>query len=42
MEVFERMLGRAEPFEVPAVVVDTRFDLEPTVALVARLVERLR
>lgn len=42
VEVFERMLGRAEPFEVPAVVVDTRFDLEPTVALVARLVERLR
>lgn len=42
VEVFERMLGRAEPLEVPAVVVDTRFDLEPTIALVARLVERLR
>ena len=42
VEVFERMAGRAEPLEVPAVVVDTRFDLEPTVALIARLAERLR
>ncbi len=42
VEVFERMLGRAEPLELPAVVVDTRFDLEPSLALIARLVERLR
>ncbi|MCC6381013.1 MAG: ATP-binding protein [Dehalococcoidia bacterium] len=32
--VFDLMRGRAQPFTVPLVVVDTRFGLEPSLALV--------
>jgi predicted kinase len=39
LAVYEMMRGRAQPFAVPVVVVDTRFDLEPSIALVVRLVE---
>lgn len=37
--VFEGMLGRAERFQSAAVVVDTRFPIEPALSLVARLLE---
>jgi uncharacterized protein len=37
--VYEMMRERARPFSVPAVVVDTRYGLEPAVQLVMRLVE---
>ncbi len=40
LAVYEAMLGRARPFTGPAVVVDTRFDLAPAVALVLRLVQQ--
>ncbi len=38
--VYERMAGRAQPFAGPAIVVDTRFDIAPAVALVLHLVQR--
>lgn len=38
VEVFEEMRSRPEPFRQPVVVVDTRFPLEPSLALVERLV----
>jgi predicted kinase len=41
VEVYERMAPRVQGMEGPVVVVDTRFDMGPTVGLVARLVERL-
>ncbi len=37
--VYELMRGRTQPFTVPAIVVDTRFDLAASIALVVRLVE---
>ncbi|MBK6318202.1 MAG: ATP-binding protein [Dehalococcoidia bacterium] len=37
--VFEQMRGRVQPFRVPVVVLDTRFDLGPAVALVQSLIE---
>lgn len=40
--VLERMLGRAERVAGRVVVVDSRFPLEPTVELVATLVEGMR
>jgi len=40
LAVYEAMLGRARPFAGPAVVVDTRFDLAPAVALISRLVQQ--
>jgi len=38
-EVYELMRSRPQQFSVPVVVVDTRFSLEPAVALVRSLVE---
>ena len=35
--VYQKMLGRAEGFSVPVVVVDTRFDLRPAIDLVRAL-----
>lgn len=35
--VYERLLGRAELLSTPAIVVDTRFDTAPALALVAHL-----
>ncbi|WP_322797147.1 ATP-binding protein [Tepidiforma sp.] len=40
--VLERMQGRVERVEGRAVVVDSRFPFEPTVTLIARLVEEMR
>jgi len=40
LRVYELMKGRARPWATAAVVVDTRFPLEPSVALVAALAER--
>ena len=37
--VFEQMRGRVQPFRVPVVVLDTRFDLGPAVALVQTLIQ---
>ena len=37
---YEEMRGRARPFSTPAVVVDTRFELGPSVQLVAALATR--
>jgi predicted kinase len=39
VKVYRKMLGRAEAFAVPVVVVDTRFSLGPALQLVARLAE---
>jgi len=39
VEVFEEMRARPEPLRVPTIVVDTRYDLEPSVELVARLLK---
>ena len=39
LAVYELMRGRAQPSTVPVVVVDTRFDLAASIALVVRLVE---
>ena len=36
--VYERMRGRGQPFPMPAIVVDTRYPLEPSIELVLRLV----
>ena len=36
--VYERMRGRAQPFAIPVVVIDTRFSLEPAIDLVLRLI----
>lgn len=36
--VYELMRNRAQPFSQPAVVVDTRYDLSPTIDLVLRIV----
>lgn len=38
MEVFEKMRGRPQPFPFPAIVVDTRWGLEPAIAFVLRLI----
>lgn len=38
-DVYDLMRGRAQPFSVGVVVVDTRFEIAPSLALVARLVE---
>lgn len=38
LEVYEMMKGRPQPFRMPAIVVDTRFPLEPAVDLVLRLI----
>ncbi|MBI2766970.1 MAG: ATP-binding protein [Chloroflexi bacterium] len=35
--VFEEMRGRARPFTVPVVAIDTRFPLEPSLALIVEL-----
>jgi len=40
LSVYEAMFGRARPFVGPVAVVDTRFDLAPSVALVVRLVQQ--
>ncbi|MGI8925736.1 MAG: AAA family ATPase [Tepidiformaceae bacterium] len=40
--VFESMAGRAQPFFIPVVVVDTRFDTASAVALVAEMVSGQR
>jgi predicted kinase len=40
VRVFEMMRAKVERFAVPAVVVDTRYPVEPSVELVARLVAR--
>ncbi|MEO9256365.1 MAG: ATP-binding protein [Tepidiformaceae bacterium] len=37
VQVYEMMKDRARPFSTPAVVVDTRFPLEPSIDLVLRL-----
>ncbi len=37
--IYERMRGRAQPFGYPSVVVDTRFELAPALALVCFLVD---
>ncbi|GIW13690.1 MAG: hypothetical protein KatS3mg062_1129 [Tepidiforma sp.] len=42
VEVYERMLPRAEGMAGPVVVVDTRFDTGPSEALIERLVGRLQ
>jgi hypothetical protein len=39
VEIFERMNGRAQLFAAPAVVVDTRFPLEPAIDLILRLID---
>lgn len=39
--VYEMMKGRTQPFPFPAVVVDTRWGLEPAIALVLRLINDL-
>jgi predicted kinase len=39
MAVFEKMRSRPQPFPFPAIVVDTRWKLEPAIALVLRLIE---
>jgi len=36
--IYERMRARPEPFPVPAIVVDTRFSLQPAIDLLLRLV----
>lgn len=38
MAVFEKMRGRPRPFSFPAIVVDTRWSLEPAIAFVLRLI----
>ena len=38
ISVYERMRGRAQPFAIPVVVVDTRFSLQPAIDLVLRLI----
>jgi hypothetical protein len=38
MAVFEMMRSRPQPFPFPAIVVDTRWDLEPAIAFVLRLI----
>lgn len=40
IEVYERMQGRAQAFSAPVVVVDTRFDLGPSISLIRALAER--
>lgn len=39
LAVYESMRGREQAFSVASVMVDTRFDIEPSVALVVRLME---
>lgn len=39
MAVYELMQGRAQPLAQPHLAVDTRFPLEPSIALVLRLVQ---
>jgi hypothetical protein len=41
MTIYERMKGRPQPFPFPAMVVDTRWGLEPAIALVLRLINDL-
>lgn len=38
MAVFEKMRSRPQPFPFPALVVDTRWGLEPAIAFVLRLI----
>jgi predicted kinase len=38
IQIYELMRNRARPFSVPVIVVDTRFPLEPSLALVVSLV----
>lgn len=40
LAVYELMQGRAQPIAQPHIVVDTRFPLEPAIALVLRLVQK--
>ena len=37
LAVYEMMRGRGQPFPMPALVVDTRFEIAPALELVARL-----
>lgn len=37
LAVYELMRGRGQPFPMPALVVDTRFDVRPAIELVVRL-----
>lgn len=37
LAVYELMRGRGQPFPMPALVVDTRFDIAPAIELVVRL-----
>jgi len=37
VEILERMRGRARAFTIPVIVVDTRFDLTPSLAVIRRL-----
>jgi len=41
LDIYERMHDRPQPFAVAAVVVDTRFAMEPSLELVAALAEGL-
>lgn len=41
LAVYEMMKGRPQPFPFPAIVVDTRWGLEPAMALVLRLINDL-
>lgn len=36
--VYEKMRGRAQPFAIPVMVVDTRYPLQPAIDLVLRLI----
>lgn len=38
MTIYERMKGRPQPFPLPAIVVDTQWELEPAIAFVLRLI----
>jgi predicted kinase len=39
MSILERMRGRPQPLPVPAIVVDTRFDLKPAIDLVLEMLD---
>lgn len=39
-EIYHLMRDRPEPFGVPAIVVDTRYSLEPAISLIVRLMRR--
>lgn len=38
MTIYDRMKGRPQPFPFPAIVLDTRWELEPGIAFVLRLI----